>query len=443
MKGKVFRNATALVLAAAMLAATAGCSGGNSASSGTGSAAPAAQSAAPAQKTKVVFWHQWTGDEAKVINAAAESYNKQSSKYEVQPLSVPDSQKIMTAISAGNGPDVSDDFNTDIGQYASSGILTPMDDYIQKTNYDVSDFIPTALDSCKMSGKTYALPISMNLEALYYNKTLLKEAGYSKPPETQEEMYEMAVKTTKVNKDGTLSVCGFPDFPTGYYLLNFTVGAGGGWYTNDGKPAAADDAGNTMALKFTRDYRQKFGVANVVKFESSGKYLDPTDPFLTGKQTFRVDGSWLGKNIKETFKSNVDYGVTYIPYPKAKPELKSRAIIATSMVYIPANSKNKDGAWDFASWFAGKDGQIAATIGNNGFPSRASLLTNETFLKGYDVDFYVQLAKGKNLTFEPNSPKNSEYDTLVTDQTNLCMDLKQDIPTTLKNIHDKGASILG
>ncbi len=441
MKRSIFRNAVAFALAAVMLASAAGCSNSGS---GSSSAASAAQSAAaPAQKTKIVFWHLWTGDEAKVINAAAAAYNKQSDKYEVQALSVPDSQKIMTAISAGNGPDVSDDFSSDVGKFAGSGILNPLDDYIKQTNYDVSDFIPAALQSCMMDGKTYGLPISINLEALYYNKTLLKKAGYSNPPETLEDMYDMAVKTTEVNKDGTLNVCGFPDFPTVYYLSNFTTAAGGGWYTKDDKPAPADDAGNTMALKLARDYRQKFGLANVVKFESGGKYLDPTDPFLTGKQTFRVDGSWMGKNIKETFKSDVDYGVTYIPYPKDKPELKGRGLMSSSMIYITSNSKNKDGAWDFISWFAGKEGQIQSTIANNGFPSRTSLLTNETFLKGYDVSFYVELAQNKNLTYNPNGPKNGEYDTMVNDQTELCMNLKQDIPTTLKNIHDKGASILG
>ena len=45
-----------------------------------------------------------------------------------------------------------------------------------------------------------------------------------------------------------------------------------------------------MALKYAVMYREKFGVENVAKFGSAGKYLDPTDPFLAGKQTFRVDG---------------------------------------------------------------------------------------------------------------------------------------------------------
>lgn len=435
---KTLKKAAALALSLIMAASVAGCSSSTNSSTASGN-----QSKAAATKTKVVFWYLWGGDEGKVVDAAVKAYNAQSDKYTVEALSVPDTQKIMTAISAGNGPDVSDDFSSNIGKYAGTGILNALDDYIAKTKYDISDFIPASVESCKMNNKTYSLPISINLEALYYNKTLLKKAGYTEPPKTMEEMYEMAVKATEVNNDGSLSVCGFPDFPAVYYLSNFTTAAGGGWYTKDDKASAADDAGNTLALKLTRDYRTKFGLANVIKFQSGGKYLDPTDPFLAGKQVFRVDGSWMGKNIKETFKSDVDYGVTYIPYPKDKPELKGRGLMSSSTIYMTSNSKNKDGAWDFMSWYAGKDGQIKTTIANNGFPSRTSLLTNETFLKGYDVNFYVELAKSKNLTYNPNGPKNGEYDTIVNDQTELCVNLKQDIPTTLKNIHDKGTAILG
>lgn len=443
MKRKFLKRASALFLALALAATTAGCSGSNSSSGSTGSAASGTSKAAAA-KTKVVFWYMWSSaDAVKRIGNYVKDYNAKSDKYEVEALSVPDSQKIMTAISAGNGPDVSDDFTSDIGKFAGSGILEPLDDYISKTSYDVADFVPASIDSCKLNGKTYALPCNINFSGLYYNKTLLKAAGYSEPPKTLEEMYEMAVKTTKANKDGSLSVCGFPDFPQVYYMSAFAPAAGGGWYTKDDKPAATDDFGNTYALKMARDFRQKFGVANVVKFQSAGKYLDPTDPFLTGKQTFRIDGPWMGKSIKVDFKSDVDYGVTDIPYPKDKPELAGRQLISCSMLYVTANSQNKDGAFDFLSNFVGKEGQKAITIAGGDFPSRLSLLTDETFLKGYDAAFYAKVAQGKNLFSNPSGAKNGEYDTMCNEQVELCLNLKQDIPTTLKNIHDKGSSILG
>jgi len=443
MKKLNFKRVIACVLAIATLSTVCiGCSSSASPAStqpANGSAAESKATATP--KTKVTFWYLWSGDKVAQIDKQVKEYNAKSDKYEVEALSVPDAQKIMAAISAGNGPDVTDEFMSDVGKLAAAGVMEPLDDYIAKTNYDVSDFIPASLAGMKMDGKTYALPCNVNFSALYYNKKLLKDAGYTEPPKTMEEMYEMAVKTTKQNADGSLDVCGFPDFPNVYYLSAFAPAAGGGWYTQDGKPSALDNTGNKFALKLNRDYRQKFGLENVVKFASGGKYLDPTDPFLMGKQTFRIDGPWMGKNIKETFKVDVDYGVTYIPYPKANPELAGRQNVSSSMLYMTSNSKNKDGAFDFLSYLVGKEGQVEFTIQNGDFPSRLSLLKNDLFLKGYDTEFYSQLANNKALTYVPAGPKNGEYDTIVNDQTELCLNLKQDVDTTLKNINEKGSAL--
>ena len=402
----------------------------------------AGSQAQAAEKTKVVFWYLWGGTEGEVIQEAIDAFNAQSDTVEVEGLSVPDSQKILAAIAAGNGPDVVDDFSTNIGLMASSGVLEPLDTYIEKTQYDLSRFVPAAVEACRMDGILYSMPISLNLMGLYYNKTLLKEAGFESEPKTLEEMYDMAVATTKVNADGTLDVCGFPDFPFVYYTNNFAVASGGGWYTEDGKPAAADNAGNKLALELTRNYREKFGLENVVRFQASGKYFDPTDPFVIGKQTFRVDGPWLGKNVREVLLSDIDYGVCYIPYPQDHPELEGRALVSSSTMYIASNAKDKDAAWDFISWFCTEGGQnlMASKMGN--FPSYLALLENEDMLGGYDMDFYIRLAQSPNLVSVPNGPDNGEYDMMIGEEVEQCVNLKQDIDTTLKNIFEKGQRIL-
>jgi multiple sugar transport system substrate-binding protein len=439
------RFISGVLVAATLAVLCVGCGSSDtstSADTGSTSAVASESKAASSEKSKVVFWYLWSGDAVPRIDALVKAYNEKSDKYEVEALSVADQQKILAAISAGNGPDVTDDFATDIGKYASAGVMEPLDSYIKKTNYDIDDFVPATIESMKMDGITYALPCNMNIYGLYYNKALLKKAGYNEPPKTLEEMYDIAVKTTTLNKDGSIDVCGFPDFPNAYYSDVFTAAAGGGWYTKDCKPSAADDAGNKLALKLNVDYRTKFGVDKVTKFASGGKYLDPTDPFLMGKQTFRVDGPWMGKDIKETFKSDVDYGVTFVPYPKDHPELAGRTNAGCSILFVSAGSKNKDGAFDFLSNFVGKEGQENFTINGGDFPSRLSMLTNEKFKKGYDRDFFSQLAKSKNLVSVPNGPKNGEYMTLLKEQIELCLNLKQDVDTTLKNINQKGNEMM-
>ncbi|MEG1891724.1 MAG: ABC transporter substrate-binding protein [Clostridia bacterium] len=407
-----------------------------------GSVPAMADTAVPEGKTKVVFWYLWSGDTVARIDKIVETYNAQSEQYFVEALSVPDSQKVIVAISAGNGPDLTDDFSSNVGKFAGVGVMEPLDDYIAKTGFALDDFVPAAVESCRMDGKLYAMPLNINFMGLYYNKTLLKEAGYDAPPKTMEELYEMAVKTTKVNADGSLDVCGFPDFPSVYYMDSFQSAAGGGWYNEDGGPASASNEGNAYALKLLCDYRTQFGVDKVVQFGAGGKYLDPTDPFLMGKQTFRIDGPWMGKDIKVTFKSDVDYGVTFVPYPEAHPEYEHRAGVSSSVFFVSSTSKNKEGAFDFLTYLIGEQGMVDFTVAGGDFPSRISTMQNEAFLKGFDVDFYTQMAHSDKLVSVPAGAKNGEYMTMVNEQIELCMNLKQDIPTTLKNIEEKGLKIL-
>lgn len=397
---------------------------------------------APAEKEKVVLWHLWAGQEAEYVNDAVAAYNAQSDKYYVEALSVPDAQKIMVAIQSGNGPDIVDDFSTNIGAYAPKGIMLPLDEYIKKTNMDTSDYIPAALESCKYEGTQYALPCGINLMALYYNKTLLAEAGYTEPPKTMEELYEMAVATTKVNDDGTIDVMGFPDFPSVYYMDHFAAALGGGWYDENGRPAAPDNAGNLMALKYAVKYREKFGVENVARFSSSGKYLDPTDPFLAGKQTFRVDGNWMGTNIKEISKVDLDYGCTFIPYPADNPEMKGRAIVTSSMYYIPANTKVPDGAFDFLSFITSPEGNMIQCVSHGAFPAHTSNLSSKEFLEGsYDSDVFASIAESPNLITPPSPEQAGEYGTIIGEEIELAMNLKQTPEEALQKIYDKGCAL--
>ena len=235
---------------------------------------------------------------------------------------------------------------------------------------------------------------------------------------------------------------GYPDFPSVYYTDNFAAALGGGWYDENGKPASPDNEGNLMALKYAVMYREKFGVENVAKFGSAGKYLDPTDPFLAGKQTFRVDGNWLGANINDIFKVDVDYGCTFIPYPEGHEELKGRGIASSSMFYIPSNSKNPDGAYDFLTFICGPEGTMLQSVSHGGFPSLLSQLESDEFVNGsYNSDVFAELAASPNLFALPNVPQSTEYNTIIKEEVELALNLKQTPEQALQNIYDKGSEL--
>lgn len=391
--------------------------------------------AAQAQEPEVVkVWHLWTGAMADAMDELADDFNASQDRYRVETLSVPDFQKITVAISSGDGPDLTDSWNSYVTQFADMGAMEPLDSYIEADGYDLSDFNQAALDACRYNGKQYAMPCNMNLVALYYNKELLSAAGYDTPPATYSEMIEIARATTALNEDGTLATLGFPAWPLNNYRDNMLYAFGGNWIDAETLQPSADAPGNLLMLQAFYDYVSEFGANNVSVFTSSGKTNDPTDPFLSGKQALRIDGPWTSGYF-EPLGLDVDWGITYLPTPDDQPELKGRQPISCSTLYIPSAAKCKQGAWEFMKYLLSDEGQTRLFISNQNLPARMSLYQSEAYRSSLSVaDLFAEMAANENLVGMPNYTESTEYTTAINEEIELCFNLEQTPEKTIENI---------
>lgn len=388
------------------------------------------------EKTVVDFWYLWGGAEAESLEKMITEYNASQDSYEVKGLSVPDVQKIIVAISSGDGPDLTDNFSNNTASYAEKGILLPLDDFIARDDYDMSDFIPAALETGKYKGITYALPINVNFNMMFYNKKLFAEAGLTEPPKTDKELLDYAIKLTKVNADKTLEVLGFPDYPQVYYLTPMTFALGGEFVSADGK-LTPDNAGTIAAINLIKSYREKFGVDNVTKFNSSAKYLDATDPFIAGKQAIRFDGPWFGNTVKNVLKIDLDYGVAPLPGPEGKPELAGGGEVSSSTFFIAQNAKNKDGAWAFLSWLMSKPNMIKFNDAFSNLPARTSAYDDPAFDDMIDFKAFADAAKSPNLKSFPGMAVQIEYNKTISDEFELAANGKKTAEEAMKAASEK------
>ena len=376
-------------------------------------------------KTTVNFWFLW-GDAKEVarVQAMVSQFNASQNDYEVKGLSTPDVQKIKVGIASGEGPDIADDYSDAVAAYAANGVAEPLDGYISQSRFPLTDFIPSALETCKYQGKLYALPISLNMFMLFYNKDLLAAAGFKNPPRTDKELLDMATKLTKANADGSLKVEGFPDFPHVYYQQPMTVAFGGTFANKDGS-LAPDSTGTRLALQTIATYRKQFGVTNVTTFESSSGYLTESDPFMNGQQAFRIDGPWFGKIAREDLKrTRLNYGVAPLPYPDGHPELSGSNLVRASIFYIAANARNKQGAWAFTSWLHQEKQMSVFDSQMGNFPARLSSLDSPLFRTAYDFGAFADMAKSRNLRTFPSVPTQAEYIKILSDAGDSVMLLK-------------------
>jgi len=377
------------------------------------STSSAAQTVAPKKdKTVVNFWYLWNGTEGGYVEKLISEFNASQDLYTVKGLSVPDAQKVVVALSAGgDGPDITDNFSSSVASYADKGIMEPLDSYIKRDNYDVSDFVPAALESSKYNGTTYALPININFEMMFYNKKLFADAGIADPPKTDKELLADSIKLTKVNADKTIAVMGFPDFPFVYYVNNMTFALGGNLVSTDGKPTPKND-GSLAAINLIKSYRDQFGADNVTKFDSSSKYLDASDPFITGKQAIRFDGPWFGNTVKNGLKiTGLDYGIAPMPGPDGKPELAGGGELQSSVFFIAKNAKNKDGAWAFLSWLMAKPQMTEFNSMFGNLPARSSVYNDPALQNIPDFKVFADAASNPNLKAFPSLPYQAEYAT--------------------------------
>jgi multiple sugar transport system substrate-binding protein len=412
------------VIAAGVVAVAACSSTASPSASVPAGSAPAAstQASAPAEKVTVNFPYLWSGPEGAALEKVISNFNSSQSGITVKGVSSPDFQKQLASMSGSNGFDISDNFGSTVGSWASKGILEPLDDYMKADGFDTSAFVPTALQSNQYQGKTYALPIAVHTLLLMYNKKSFSDAGITNPPVTMSDLQADIVKLTKVTS-GNITQLGMrsPDYITLAYAF------GGKWYDDQGNPTP-DDPGNLAALHFWVDnVVKKYGADAIKKFESGyGEYASAQNPFYTGKVAMTLDGEWQPVFIKQ-YAPNLDWGVVAIPYPEGQQNLAGATQLTSSMFFIPKNAPHKQEAWTFLNYLTGPDAmkEFSRALGN--LPARTSLLGDPVYSDLPQFNVWLDSLKSPNLRIFASLPSTAAYQKDLGDEFQLIANL-QDTP---------------
>lgn len=83
--------------------------------------------------------------------------------------------KLATASAGHSLPDVVQMDYSYLEQYVSNGLLVDLTSYVEDGTLDVTNVSDTVLNSGKIDGKLYAVPLGVNVPAVMYNKDLLEE----------------------------------------------------------------------------------------------------------------------------------------------------------------------------------------------------------------------------------------------------------------------------
>ncbi len=273
-----------------------------------------------------------------------------------------------------------------LGQFIASGWLQPLDPYVQKDHYDLSVFFQSVLNLAdKQNGKLWALPVYIDAGLLYYRKDLLKKYGYSKPPETWEQLVQMAQKIQQGERKSNPNFWGFVWQGKQYEglvcdFLEYVYSNGGefGYFKNGKWVPTLNKPANVQALQFMVDLIHKY------KISPPSTYTDMTEEpvrimFQQGNAAFERNWpyAWALHNANN---SPVKGKVGIAPLPHF-PGHKSAASLGGWHIGINRYSKHKELAWAFIKFVESYQEQKNFAIHLGWNPGRTDVYNDPDVLK--------------------------------------------------------------
>jgi N,N'-diacetylchitobiose transport system substrate-binding protein len=305
---------------------------------------------------------QWQKD----LSAEFEKKTGAKVKFEVQQWNGIQ-QKLTTALSEENPPDVFEIGNTQTAAYAKTGGLADLGDLKKEIGADWSETLNKA---SIVDEKQYAAPWYFANRVVIYNKSVFKEAGIAAPPKTRDEFFAALDKIKAKGKE--------PLYLPGqnwYFFDGLTIGKGAELVKKDGDKWVSnlDDPKIAEAAELYKKY-QAYSKAPKDKDEATPQQADV---FAKGKVGAFIGMGWeAGTAIKANPAIEKEIGYFTIPGESAdKPE---GVFLGGSNLAVAEGSKKQDLAKEFLKLALSDkyEGQLARL--NGVIPNKESLNSNLT-----------------------------------------------------------------
>lgn len=204
-------------------------------------------------------------------------------------------QKVLQRSSSKTLPDVLMLDNPDLQEIAATGGLAPLSDY----DVDTSGFADGILEAATYEDEVYGLAPTVNTLGLFYNETLLAEAGIQ-PPTTWDELKTAAAALTTGDQYG-LAFSGIATYEGSWQFLPF-MWTNGGDETDLTTPEVAE------ALQLWVDLVDSGSASKSV---INWSQADVKDQFVAGKAAMMINGPWQIPGLAET--PDVKWGTVQVP----------------------------------------------------------------------------------------------------------------------------------
>ncbi|GAA4786542.1 sugar ABC transporter substrate-binding protein [Streptomyces ziwulingensis] len=293
----------------------------------------------------------------KVLQPELDKFEKETG-IEVKVEVVPWSDllnRILTAATSGQGPDVLNIGNTWSASLQATGALLPWDAKNFEKIGGRERFVDAALASTGVRGQDpAAVPLYSMAYALYYNKRMFADAGIAEPPATWDELVAAG---RKLSGDGTwgLGAEGANVSENVHHAYVFAKQHGADFFTADGEPDFASD-GTVAALKQYVDLMAKDKV--IAPGNAEYAQNQSVSDFAKGRTAMLLWQS-ASANLKSQGMDPDAYGVAPVPVRSGAPGGGTgvNSMVAGINLAVFKNTDNLGGAAKFVKFMTSDEEQ--------------------------------------------------------------------------------------
>lgn len=358
-----------------------------------------------------------------------------------------DLQQFLSAVAAGDPPDVVYVNRDQVGSLAARGALRSLDDCISGEQIDTAQYRESALQQVTLDGTVYGIPEFNQVELTMANGDLLDDAGLTVDDVNGSDWDALSTAASAMNAsdNGSISVIGYDSKLPDFFPL-WAKANGADLLTDDGKTAQLDDPKAIEALEFAASlYANQGGFDDVKAFRDSADFFGAGNQYASGTLGAMPMEQWYINVLNDV---SPDAPVIFDTFRDRTGE--PLAFAGGSAWAVPSGSDNPQAACRFAKQMTSVDSWLAAAEARkqvrdaDGKPFTGLLTGNaeaDNQIKSMVTDDGSVWAEGTAAMYEadartftlPANPADNEFKQIYVDAANRVLNGQQ---SAADSLHD-------
>ncbi len=441
MKKKTMMKGLSLLLCGAMFLGMTGC----------GKKEEKAETTAKKESgdaTEIVFWHSYSGATEEALKSIIDGYNEGRGKeknihVELVYQGYEGTDKVTLAYQTkdyDNAPDINVGLTSTLPSVMEMGWSVSAQDFMEKEGAEVTKdtFYEQLQRACTYKDEMVAIPFSNSIPLLYYNVDMLKEAGFTEPPKTMDELTEY-VEALTVKEGDEVKRYGLNMQVKRYQLMQFCVSQNENSFFGDKEGGRTDvmekiTAGEDGTMEAFLEKLQAL-------LETGGyKYVEDNinEEFAQGLSAMVIMSSSRLGTMDELMDGK--YMTAFLP--KVNEEDTNGAAVGGSCLNIfdRGDEERLDAAWDVVQYCVSPESQYTFSTASGYLPVNVECENMEEMKKYYEEKPQYKVALDQMKVANPLSQES--FDPTYNEINGIITETMLEFCQGTKNVEETVTSIV-